>query len=319
MRALVTGAAGFVGQWLCQELLRGGSVVTGTVLDGGALSGLVAPELRDSVRWVHADVTRAADLARALDASAPDAIFHLAGLAFLPAAGADPGVTLEVNTVAAARLLGVVRERRRAGTLDPVVLVIGSGEQYGRHDAANMPLREDAEQRPLNVYAASKAAQEVVALEAWRSEGVRVIATRSFNHSGPGQSERFLLPALVRRAQGLKTTGDRVLALGNTSPVRDFLHVADVVRAYVRLAERGTPGEAYNVSSGVGIDVARLAERVLELTGVDARLESDSALVRPVDVPVLVGDSAKLRVATGWAPERPLDSIIGDLIRAATH
>lgn len=318
MRALVTGAAGFVGQWLCRELLGGGWDVTGTLASDTAPDTVSTPELRDGVRWVSADVRRSDQLAHAVDVAVPDAIFHLAGLAFLPAAGADAGGTLEVNTVAAARLLAEVRERRRAGTLDPVVLVIGSGEQYGRHDSADMPLSERAEQRPLNVYAASKAAQEVVALEAWRSDGVRVIATRSFNHSGAGQADRFLLPSLVRRALALRRSGG-ALRLGNTSPVRDFLHVVDVVRAYVALVERGTPGEAYNVSSGVGIDVAALAARVLELTGADASLETDPALVRPVEVPVLVGDPGKLRLATGWAATRSIDSLIGDLIRAETH
>lgn len=318
-RALVTGAAGFVGQWLCRELLQGGWTVFGTRLAGDIPPGALSPEARREVHWLDCDVTRSEALRRALDASRPDAVFHLAGMAFLPAASADPGGALEVNVVAAARLLAEVRTRRRAGELDPVVLVVGSGEQYGRHAPEAQPLSERAEQRPLNVYAASKAAQEIVALEAFRSEGVRVVATRSFNHSGPGQSPRFLLPALVGRALALRGTPGATLPIGNTTPVRDFLHVADVVRAYVLLAARGTPGEAYNVSSGRGVDVGTLAERVLAITGAKAKLQSDPSLVRPVEVPVLVGDPAKLRSATGWVAEHSLDSLIDDLIRAASH
>jgi GDP-4-dehydro-6-deoxy-D-mannose reductase len=198
-----------------------------------------------------------------------------------------------------------------------MVLIIGSGEQYGRHDTGDMPLGEGAEQRPHSVYAASKAAQEHVALEAFRSSGVRVIATRSFNHSGAGQSERFVLPALVCRALALRAEGGRSLSLGNTSPVRDFLHVRDVARAYVDLVDSGTPGEVYNVASGTGVDVATLARRVLALVGVDAILNTDAALVRPAEVPILVGDATKLRRATGWSPQLTLDSIIEDVIRAA--
>lgn len=273
------------------------------------------------MRWLACDVTRTEDLARAVEASTPDAIFHLAGVSFLPAAGADPGAALEVNTVAAARLLSEVRARKRAGTLDPVVLMVGSGEQYGPHSPEEQPLGEGAEQRPVNVYAASKAAQEIVSLEAFRSDGVRVLATRSFNHSGAGQAARFVLPALARRALELRRSGGggRTLPLGNTSPVRDFLHVADVVRAYTLLAVRGDPGEVYNVASGQGVDIGTLATRVLALAGADASLEVDPSLVRPVDVPMLVGDAAKLHAATGWTAEHDLDSIIEDVIRATAR
>ena len=105
--------------------------------------------------------------------------------------------------------------------------------------------------------------------------------------------------------------------MGNPTTVRDFLHVRDVARAYADLLERGTPGEVYNVASGTGVDVGTLAKRVLALVGVDAILNTDAALVRPVEVPVLIGDATKLRRATGWSPRLTLDSIIDDLIRAA--
>src|SRR5688500_13771677 len=316
MRALVTGAAGFGGKWLSSELLAGGWDVAGTPLDGVPASVSPNDELA-AVRWHPADVRRSEDLARVLDATTPDAVFHLAGVAFVPAAQADPGAALEVNVIATARLLAELKGRRASGTLDPTVLVIGSGEQYGRHDPGEMPLGESAEQRPHTVYAASKAAQEQVALEAFRSASLRVLATRSFNHSGAGQADRFVIPALVRRALALRTSGGRSLPIGNTTTVRDFLHVRDVARAYVDLVERGTIGAVYNVVSGVGVDVGTLAQRVLALVGVDAILNTDAALVRPAEVPVLVGDATKLRSATGWSPQFTLDSIIEDLIRAA--
>jgi GDP-4-dehydro-6-deoxy-D-mannose reductase len=316
MRALVTGAAGFVGQWVGRELVERGWEVTGTCLEDAPPS--VAPnDPLASLRWQVADVRRGSDLARLLDVAKPDAVVHLAGVAFVPAAQADPGSALEVNVIAAARLLADLKTRRASGTLDPVVLIVGSGEQYGRHEAAEMPLVEAAEQRPHTVYAASKVAQEHIALEAYRSSGVRILATRSFNHSGAGQADRFVIPALVRRALALRASGERGLSIGNTTTVRDFLHVRDVARAYADLLDRGTPGDVYNVASGTGVDVGTLAMRVLALVGVDAILNTDAALVRPAEVPVLIGDASKLRRATGWAPRLTLDSIIDDLIRAA--
>src|SRR5688500_18822151 len=164
MRALVTGAAGFVGQWVGRELVERGWEVTGTCLEDAPPS--VEPnDALAAVRWQGADVRRAVDLGRLLDVSRPDAILHLAGVAFVHGAQADPASALEVNVISAARLLAEVKARRASGTLDPLVLVVGSGEQYGRHEASQMPLAESAEQRPHSVYAASKAAQEFIALE----------------------------------------------------------------------------------------------------------------------------------------------------------
>lgn len=319
MRALVTGAAGFVGQWLCDALRRRGWEVYGARLDDELPPGALTADGRRAVHWLACDVTRLDDVRAGLDASRPDAVFHLAGVAFIPDASADPGRTLEINTVAAGRLLGEIGVRRAAGTIDPVVLVVGSGEQYGRHAPAEQPLGEGAEQRPLNPYAASKAAQEIVALATHRAAGVRVVATRAFNHSGPGQTARYLVPALVQRVTALHGVAGATLPVGNTTTVRDFLHVADVVEAYVSLCERGDAGECYNVASGHGVDVATIAARVLALAGVDAKLLVDPALIRPVEVPMLVGDATKLRRATGWAPLRTLDTIIEDLIRATAH
>lgn len=321
MRSLITGAAGFVGQWLSRALLEAGHEVTGLTPDDPSSAVLLSAEELGQIDWVRGDVRRTEDIRRALDVAPPDAIYHLAGVSSVPGAAGDPGAAADVNVVGVARLLAEVRVRRRVGVLDPAVLVVGSGEQYGRHDRADLPLTEDAAQRPLTTYAATKAAQEVVALEAFRSEGVRVLAVRSFNHSGVGQGPEFLLPSLVTRALALRRSTDRNarLAIGNATSVRDFLHVEDVVAAYIALVARGRAGEAYNVASGVGVSVKELAVQVLSATGVKVPLSPDPTLVRAVDVPALIGDNARLRDATGWAPTRSTRDIIDDLVRAATR
>jgi len=317
VRALVTGAAGFVGGWMVEALVRRGDEVHGLALPPAP--DTVAPGgMRQPHHWHHGDVRDAAVLAAALEASRPDAVFHLAGVSSVGGAASDPGLAADINVTATVRLLAAVARLRTDGIADPVVLVVGSGEQYGVHPIERQPLPESTEQRPLTLYAATKAAQELFARQAWRRDGVRVVCARSFNHSGAGQSETFLLPALVRRALRLREQGGGQLRLGNTTPIRDVSHVSDVVAAYILLAERGEAGEAYNVCRGAGWTVGELAAAVLRRVGVDAPLAEDPALVRPVDVPALVGDATRLR-ALGWAPAHTLDDCIDDLIHAATH
>jgi GDP-4-dehydro-6-deoxy-D-mannose reductase len=318
VRALVTGGHGFVAQWAIRAMLERGWAVTGAGHGDPASAGVLSPEQHAAVSWRSMDVTSQAEVAATVDAARADVVLHLAGISYVPDATNNPGYAYEVNAVGTVRLLAEIRRHRAAGTGDPRVLVVGSAEQYGRHELNEMPLHEGAEQRPLTLYAASKVAQEVAALQAFRSDGVQVVCTRSFNHSGPGHGSRFLLPALVARAAALPAEHG-VLRIGNGDTVRDFLHVTDVVDAYLALVRTGATGEAYNVCSGQGVSVRGLAQRVLQRLGRSAEIASDPALSRPVDVPVQVGNNSKLRRATGWVPRRTRDDIIDDLIHAATH
>ncbi len=324
MRALVTGAAGFVGRWLTDALRADGVAVT-------ALAVSASPDARDPnardatdewapIDWRFGDLRDDAFVASTVESSAPDFVVHLAAISHLPTAAADPASAWDVNVTATARLLSHVERLRAGGQVDPTVLIVGSAEQYGRQGAGATPIREDAVQEPRTVYAATKAAQEVLALQTWRASGLRVVVARSFNHSGRGQEPRFLLPALVARALALRDAPvGTPLTVGNTAPIRDFLHVSDVVAAYISLLRRGTAGEAYNVASGAGWSVQDIIERVLARVGISAPIVTDPALVRPVDVPALVGDSLKLQLATGWRATRAVDDIIDDLIHAATY
>jgi GDP-4-dehydro-6-deoxy-D-mannose reductase len=317
-RALVTGGYGFVAQWAIRAMLDRGWTVTAAGLGDPPKAAVLDEVRRAAVEWLAMDVTRQEDVARVVEGAAADVVLHLAAISHVPDAVRNPGLAYEVNTVGTVRLLTELGRLRRERGGDPVILVVGSAEQYGRHDASEMPLGEDAAQRPLTLYAASKAAQEVAAFQAFRGQGLRVVCTRSFSHSGVGHDRRFLLPSLVSRALALPPSGGR-LTIGNGDTVRDFLHVEDVVAAYLALLDAGAAGEAYNVSSGSGVSVRALAETVLQRVGVSADIWSDPALTRPVDVPVQVGANAKLRRATSWAPRRTREDIIDDLIHAATR
>lgn len=311
-RALVTGAAGFVGRHLTAALVAEGWTVTGTAL-------APEPDADPALQWVFGDLRDEAHVAEAVAKARPDLVVHLAAISHLPTAAGNPALAWETNVTATVRLLHALGQACTAGVLAPRVLLIGSAEQYGRQPEGTGAIAETAPLLPRTVYAATKAAQEVAGLQAWRATGLPVIAVRPFNHSGAGQDARFLLPALTARALALRTAPvGTPLVLGNTAPVRDFLHVEDVVAAYIALGDHGTPGEAYNVASGEGRSVRAVAARILSRLGISTTLHEDPALVRPVDVPVLVGDPARLHAATGWRPRRSFDDLLDDLLDAAT-
>jgi GDP-4-dehydro-6-deoxy-D-mannose reductase len=239
---------------------------------------------------------------------------HLAGIAFAPEANAAPVRAFEINALGAMRLVSALGASTVKSSAR--LLVVGSAEEYGAQDASAYPIKETAILRPLTPYAVAKAAQELISLQAQRGSGLHVVCTRSFNHSGVGHGDSYLLPTLVRRVRELPKSGG-VLRIGTGSVQRDYLHVTDVVNAYILLLEQGVAGEVYNVCSGEATTVRTLAERVLNRSGISADITSDTTLLRPIDVPILLGDNSKLRATTGWRPTRTIDDIIDDLIHAA--
>lgn len=310
---LVTGADGFVGRWLVREALGRGWTVTAAIGPGGAApASWLTPAEAAGVRTLTADITVPADLAR-LAAVGAGAVVHLAAVSSGAAARKDPGAAMQVNGIATARL---VEALGNAGGR-PRFLFISTGEVYGAgHDG---PIPEDAPLQPVSPYAASKFVAESAILDRARAGGIEAVIARAFPHSGPGQSTAFVLPAFAARLQEAMRLGEREIAVGNLDVIRDFLDVRDVVRAYVLLLERGQSGACYNVASGVGQHLRDCFVRLAGLVGVDAVPREDASLVRPADIPVLIGDAAKLKAATGWQPTIAFEQTLQDLLDAQAH
>ncbi|HEX2646453.1 MAG TPA: GDP-mannose 4,6-dehydratase [Candidatus Dormibacteraeota bacterium] len=319
MKVLVTGADGFVGRWLVRRLLEDGHTVYGAVRPGQSpppvppAADLTAAE-HAAVRWLPLELGEAESVRRAVDLPY-DAVIHLAAVASGSDALRDPGYAWTVNAAGTARIVHVLGEARRAERADPVVLVISTSEVYGRAPEAR-PRRETDPVLPCSPYAASKLGAEVAALEAWRRTGLKILIARAFAHTGPGQDTRFVVPAFAERLRVAKRVHAPVVKVGNLEPVREFLHVRDVVDAYVRLVERGEPGETYNVASGEGVSLHAVFDRLLRLMGVHVIPETDPEFVREGDILHLVGDARKLRATTGWAPRYALDETLRDVLNA---
>ena len=289
MRALLTGAGGFVGGHLRSHLESQGDEVVG---------------LGDEV-----DITDAEAIREAIGKASPEAVYHLAAASHVGSSWSAPAEVLRVNALGT---LHVLLAAEAAGAAR--VLVVGSAEQYGLVSPNQLPIDEDTPQRPVSPYGASKAAAEVVALQAHLGRGVGAMLVRAFNHLGPGQSDRLVASGLAAQvARNERDGGDEVLA-GDLSPKRDFTDVRDVVRAYRLLVAHGEPGVAYNVCSGRAVAVSEVADHLLGLARRPMRVVLDPERLRPVDLPVLQGDARRLRAATGWEPEISLDQTLGDLL-----
>ena len=317
MRTLITGAGGFAGQHLIRDLLRTGDDVFGGTISGARPeSGTLSDAETAAVHWIPLDVTSGPSVRSALEAARPARIFHLAAQSSVGASFADPVTTWEVNATGTARLLYAAQ----AIIGPPVrVLVISSGEAYGIVPASEQPIKETQPLRPANPYAASKAAAEMVALQVASTGPVEVVVARSFTHTGPGQDSRFALAGFAEQLEMMRQgRADPVLHVGNLSPRRDYLDVRDAVRAYQRLAEVGENGAVYNVSSGTAHALDELVQELVALSGTGARVEVDPERFRPVDIPLLCGDSGRLR-ALGWSPEIPLGQTLSDLLDSAAQ
>ena len=292
MKALVTGARGFVGTHLMAHLQDSGDEAVGIDRSIDDLDILDAPALLELFRKVQ-----------------PEVVYHLAGSADVGGSWDTPGATFRANAEGTLTVLWAARE-----TGVERVLAVGSADVYGKVVPEDLPLTEESPLRPVSPYAASKVAADAVAYQAFLGFGQGVVRARPFNHLGPGQTDRFVAPALASRVAANERSGEQVVKVGNLSPERDFTDVRDVVRAYRLMVAAGTAGEVYNVCSGTAVAVQSLAEQLIGMATVPMRLEPDPDLQRPVDIPVLRGDAAKLRRDTGWVPEIPLATTLRDLL-----
>jgi GDP-4-dehydro-6-deoxy-D-mannose reductase len=242
-------------------------------------------------------------------------VVHLAAVASVSLAGRDVPETWSVNALGTVRLAEQLA--RRGGNPKPVLLFVSTAEVYGR--GPEVPRLESDPTNPVSAYAASKLAGEIAVLEIHRRTGLPVIVTRSFGHTGPGQAATYVVPAFAGRLLLAKRVGAPVVEVGNLEPVREFLHVQDVVEAYRLLLEGGEPGQIYNVASGTGVSLRDVFLRLAEAADHRAVPETDASLVRPVDIPYLVGNGAKIEAAVGWKPTISWEQTLAEVIDAQAN
>lgn len=243
----------------------------------------------------------------------PDYILHLASFSSVAYSWQHPADCFMNNT---SIFLNVTEALRKHDLRDCRLLSVGSSEEYGDVKKEELPLQEDMPLVPVNPYAVARVSQEMMAKVLADSFGMQIMLTRSFNHMGPFQDERFVIPSFVRRILDIAESGAKSgeIETGDTSIVRDFVDVRDVVRAYYRLLLDGKAGEVYNICGEKGVSLAEVVDQIADIVGVSVTTRVNPDFVRPGDNQVVIGSAEKIRQDIGWTAEIPLRQTLMDMI-----
>ncbi len=315
MRALITGASGFAGSHLCEYLLdQPGWEIYALSFPGWPTTHL--EPIRSRIHLLTGDLLVADWVTQMVSEVRPEVVFHLAAQSSPSASLVDPAGTLVNNIVAQVNLFQAIL---KAG-LDPVVLVVGSGDEYGLVRPEEVPVDEDTPLRPANPYAVSKIAQDFLALQYFLSHGLRTVRVRPFNHIGPRQAPVFVTADWAQQIAEIEV-GVRppVVRVGNLGARRDFTDVRDMVRAYHLAVTLGEPGEVYNIGSGQAYAVEEVLQALLGMSRVAVEVQVDPQRLRPSDIPVIACDSTRFRRRTGWEPRIPLQESLRDILEYWRH
>lgn len=305
MNALIIGAAGFVGGYLSKHLKEAlGWRVTATKMKHEELN---IPD----VSIVSLDILNKQEIISLLFDVKPDCIFHLAAQSSVSVAWKNPALTVDVNIKGSLNVLDAVREL----FYKPRILLIGSGEEYGHVRPEDIPIREETLLRPGNLYAATKACQNMIGKIYTDAYDMNIMMVRAFNHIGPNQAPLFVVSDFCKQVveieRGLQ---EPVIHVGNLSVFRDFTDVRDVVRAYSAIILQGKRGETYNVGSGKAMEIREMLETILSFSTASITIETDPAKLRPVDVPIIEADTSKLYNLTGWKPLIPFHQTVQETL-----
>jgi GDP-4-dehydro-6-deoxy-D-mannose reductase len=303
MRALITGASGFVGKHLTEFLQNSGDEVLGTFNEP------LEPEL--SCQKLRLDVTDHKSCKQVIADFNPDVVYHLAAITFVPEAERDLSIAINVNVGGTANIIEAIKEAKASAKL----VFISSSEVYGRtaNQKNGAALTENDKLSPGNHYSLSKVLAESVVEHLSERYEIRSLIFRPFNHIGWGQDARFVTSNFARQlARISKGLAEPKLHVGNLESKRDFLDVRDVVRAY-RMGAQAEVGGVFNLCSERAVSISEIVQSLIEISGQEITVEQMPERMRPSEIPVFFGSSKKARDVLGWHPKIPLASTLQEL------
>ncbi len=305
MKSLITGCAGFAGSHLADYLLEKGEEVVALLDVDEARANI--QHIEKDLHIVTADLRDSDRVRHVIESTKPQRIYHLAAFSSPAESVENPELTYQVNFMGTLNLfaawLRVAMECR--------FLLVSSAEVYGAVAGEKQPLREEMELHPINPYAGSKAAAEIMALQFFQRYGLPIVRVRPFNHTGPRQSARFACSSFSRQVAEIElgVRPPKILT-GNIRVLRDFSDVRDIVRGYSDLLEKGTPGEVYQLCSGHPVSIESILKTLIAFTSKPVEVLPDKSLVRNQDAAQVWGDYSKAKVAVGWEPRYKLSDTL---------
>jgi len=305
MKALIIGGAGFVGNYLIEHCKRDWQwSVHVTKMPNETIAN---PDVS-----IHdLDILEKKEITALLQTVRPDCIFHLAAQSSVAVSWKNPALTVDVNVKGSINVLDAIREL----DYSPRILLIGSGEEYGHILPGETPISERNTPRPGNIYAATKACQNMIGAIYAKAYQMQIMMVRAFNHIGPNQSPLFVVADFCRQVAEIEAEmRPPVIHVGNLAAKRDFTDVRDVVRAYALLIQKGDPGETYNVGSSHAVSIEEVLTQILSLSARQIQVSVDPDRLRPVDIPIIEADITKLREVTNWTPAIPLQQTLEETL-----
>ena len=307
---LITGISGFVGGYCVEHLTSHDNNIEihGISRSKPAWDYVkISPEILNSHYFHIADLNDIPKIKSLITEIQPDYILHLAAQSSVAESWKTPVLTFINNTSIFLNIVDTVRQIDN-GTR---ILSVGSSEQYGVISDCDLPLTEDQPQRPSNPYAVARVAQEQLAQVYATGYGMDICCTRSFNHCGPGQTDRFVISAIVKQFVSIARGAEEpVIHIGNGAIVRDFVDVRDVVEAYKILLNKGSPGGVYNICSGIGRSICEIVSLLSDMYDIDVQVHQEQSHIRPTDNPQIIGSYQKIQMDVGWQPKIPFKNTL---------
>jgi len=314
MRTLITGIAGFTGIHLAEYLLSPDRYNDNIDLYGIDIVKDVSKDAQpvlDKAKVLNCDILDKEEMKKTVEEIKPDRIFHLAGLTFDPDSHQSPEKFYITNVLGTINLLEAVKQLG----IDPLIHIACSSAEYGLILENENPVTETNYFRPISPYGISKLAQDMVGYQYYKNYGLKIIRTRAFNTTGPGEKEDFVCSNFARQIALIeKGKQGPTIYVGNLDAKRDFVDIRDVVKGYWLASDKGISGEVYNLCSGKAYSIGEMLDILLQMAKKDIIVKQDPKRMRPSDIPLQVGSFEKLHKQTGWKPSISLEDTLKDLL-----
>ncbi len=306
-KALITGAAGFVGSHLTEYLNKNNIQVTTLIHPKHSIENL--KQFTKKISKIEIDLLKKRSLKK-IDFKDYNYLFHLAAFSSPAQSFHYPQLTLKNNIFGQINLLEeVARQKSKVK-----ILIVGSADEYGDVEKKYLPVNEDTPLAPTSPYAVSKVAQDMLGYQFFLNNGLNIVRVRPFNHIGPRQSTKFVVPAFASQIAKIETIGKGIIKVGNLNTWRDITDVRDIVKAYLLALDKGRVGDVYNLGSAKAVRIADILTKLISLSSVEVKIVQDRSLFRKVEIQRIYCDYSKFKKDTGWEPTIPLEKTLFDTI-----